>query len=256
LLAGANGAMHSCNWEDRVTTGPHLLLVEDERSIRDPLARLLAKENFRVTAVEDAASARNLLPNAAFDLAIIDIMMPGEDGLSLTRFIRAQGSLPVILLTARTEDIDRIVGLEIGADDYLGKPFNPRELTARIRAVLRRTDSAAALEGPVEPSQSYRFGDFILDCQRRQLRRGDQSGKLTEGEFRLLEAMVSRPGRVLNRDQLLDLTRHRSQEPFDRAIDNMVLRLRKRIEEDPSQPELIQTVYGVGYVFTGAVERV
>ena len=248
--------MHSSNREDCVTTGPHLLLVEDERSIRDPLARLLAKENFRVTAVENAAAARDLLPDAAFDLAVIDIMMPGEDGLSLTRFIRAQGGLPVILLTARTEDIDRILGLEIGADDYLGKPFNPRELTARIRAVLRRAGSAPALERPVENLPDYRFGEFTLDCQRRQLRQGDETAKLTEGEFRLLEAMVSRPGRVLSRDQLLDLTSHRSLEPFDRAIDNMVHRLRKRIEKDVSQPELIQTVYGAGYVFTGAVERV
>lgn len=239
-----------------MTTGPHLLLVEDERSIREPLARLLAKENFRVTAVENAAMARDLLPNAAFDLAIIDIMMPGEDGLSLTRFIRAQGSLPVILLTARTEDIDRIVGLEIGADDYLGKPFNPRELTARIRAVLRRADPPQAKVGTAEEFRGYRFGEFVLDRHRRQLRRGDQASKLTEGEFRLLEAMVSRPGRVLSRDQLLDLTRHRSQEPFDRSIDNMVLRLRKRIEADPSRPEMIQTVYGAGYVFTGAVETV
>jgi len=248
--------MHSCDRKNCVTTGPHLLLVEDERSIRDPLARLLAKENFRVTAVEDAAAARDLLPNAAFDLAVIDIMMPGEDGLSLTRFIRAQGALPVILLTARTEDIDRIVGLEIGADDYLGKPFNPRELTARIRAILRRTEPASTTQRAPDSLKGYRFGEFVLDCQRRQLRRGDHAGKLTDGEFRLLEAMVSRPGRVLSRDQLLDLTRRRSQEPFDRSIDNMVRRLRKRIEEDPSQPEFIQTVYGAGYVFTGAVERV
>jgi len=248
--------MHSDAAEYSVTTGPHLLLVEDERSIREPLVRFLAKENFRVTAVEDAASARDLLPDAAFDLAVIDIMMPGEDGLSLTRFIRAQGSLPVILLTARTEDIDRIVGLEIGADDYLGKPFNPRELTARIRAVLRRSDFSQAQGPATAPSPGFRFGTFVLDCQRRQLRRGEQSSKLTEGEFRLLEAMVSRPGRVLSRDQLLDLTRHRSQEPFDRSIDNMVLRLRKRIEADPSRPEWIQTVYGAGYLFAGAVERV
>lgn len=248
--------MHSFNPDIDVSTGPHLLLVEDERSIRDPLARLLAKENFRVTSVENAESARQKLNDGAFDLAIVDIMMPGEDGLSLTRFIRAQSALPVILLTARTEDIDRIVGLEIGADDYLGKPFNPRELTARIRAVLRRTGARQGQAATEERTRSYRFGDFTLDGQRRQLRRDDQATKLTEGEFRLLEAMIMRPGRVLTRDQLLDLTRHRSQEPFDRSIDNMVLRLRKRIERDPSSPELIQTVYGAGYVFTGTVERV
>ena len=248
--------MHSCDLDIDVSTGPHLLLVEDERSIRDPLARLLAKESFRVTAVENAASARQKLNDGAFDLAIVDIMMPGEDGLSLTRFIRAQSALPVILLTARTEDIDRIVGLEIGADDYLGKPFNPRELTARIRAVLRRTGARQDQVAEEEQTRSYRFGEFILDGPRRQLRRGDEATKLTEGEFRLLEAMLSRPGRVLTRDQLLDLTRHRSQEPFDRSIDNMVLRLRKRIEHDPSSPILIHTVYGAGYVFTGTVERV
>jgi len=249
--------MHSSSLEICVSTGPHLLLVEDERSIRDPLARLLAKENFRVTAVENAAAAREKLSAGSFDLAVVDIMMPGEDGLSLTRFIRAQGGLPVILLTARTEDIDRIVGLEIGADDYLGKPFNPRELTARIRAVLRRTDPPETGAATSDGMRSYRFGAFMLDGPRRQLVRDDaQSEKLTEGEFRLLEAMVSRPGRVLSRDQLLDLTRHRSGEPFDRSIDNMVRRLRKRIETNPSLPELIQTVYGAGYVFTGSVERV
>lgn len=238
-----------------MTKAPHLLLVEDERSIREPLVRLLEREQFRVTAVEDANRARDELAAGAFDLAILDIMMPGEDGLSLTRFIRSQSPLPIILLTARSEDIDRIVGLEIGADDYLGKPFNPRELVARIRAVLRRSESTGAIS--VEPGpQGFRFGAWFLDSRARQLNHRHEQVPITDGEFRLLEAMLARAGRVLSRDQLLDLTHHRSAEPFDRAIDNMVFRLRRRIEPDPSQPEMIRTVHGAGYVFAGVVERV
>lgn len=238
-----------------MTDGPHILLVEDERSIREPLARYLQKEKLRVTAAADAAQARKLLKDGAFDLAILDIMMPGEDGLSLARFIRANGNLPIIILTARSEDVDRIVGLEMGADDYLGKPFNPRELVARIRAVLRRGGNAAPSVADDRSSSGYRFGHWFLDVNNRTLSDGAERQSLTEGEFQLLEALVSRAGRVLSRDQLLDLTRHRDSQPFDRAIDNMILRLRKRIEKDPANPELIRTVYGAGYIFAAEVER-
>ena len=236
-----------------MTSGAHLLLVEDERSIREPLARLLDRAGFRVTQAGDAERARQLLPDSAFDLAILDIMLPGEDGLSLARFIRASGDLPLVMLTARSEEIDRIIGLEMGADDYLAKPFNPRELIARIRAILRRAGprpSAADATG-------YRFGPWRLDPEAQRLRHDDgHDADLTSGEFRLLLVLVERAGRVLSRDQLLDLAHGRSPEGLDRAIDNMVHRLRRRIEADPAAPEWIRTVHGSGYVFSGKVEAV
>jgi len=237
-------------------SGPHILLVEDERSIREPLVRYLQQQNFRITAAGDAQLARQLLSAGAFDLAILDIMMPGEDGLSLARFIRANGSLPIIMLTARSEDVDRIVGLEIGADDYLGKPFNPRELVARIKAVLRRSRSRSGGGEPADAPGGYRFGPWFLDVRGRALSKGEDRQSLTEGEYQLLEALIARAGRVLTRDQLLDLTRQRDRDPFDRSIDNMILRLRKRIEDDPSEPNIIKTVYGAGYVFAAEVERI
>lgn len=237
-----------------MASGAHLLLVEDERSIREPLARLLEREGFRVSQAADAARARQLLPDGDFDLAILDIMMPGEDGLSLARFIRVSGPLPVILLTARAEEIDRIIGLEMGADDYLVKPFNPRELVARIRAVLRRSQMPAIQPVGDKPS-GYRFDEYLLDTGARLLRRGGDEIDLPGGEYRLLLALVERPGRVLTRDQLLDLVHGRSGEPFDRSIDNAVMRLRRRIEHDPAAPRLIKTVHGSGYVLTAEVER-
>jgi two-component system OmpR family response regulator len=239
-----------------MSSGPHILLVEDERSIREPLVRYLQQQHFRVSAASEAGHARQLLSAGSFDLAILDIMMPGEDGLSLARFIRATGSLPVIMLTAKSDDVDRIVGLEIGADDYLGKPFNPRELVARIKSVLRRTQSHRVGDEPADNAGGYRFGPWFLDVRGRALSRGEDRQSLTEGEFQLLEAMLARAGRILTRDQLLDLTKQRDREPFDRSIDNMVLRLRKRIEDDPSEPSFIRTVYGAGYVFAADVERI
>lgn len=234
---------------------PHLLLVDDEASIRKPLATVLGRAGYRVTTAADAAEARARLLVGSFDLAILDIMMPGEDGLSLARFIRAGSDLPIILLTARAEDIDRIVGLEMGADDYLAKPFNPRELTARIAAILRRSQrSVAAPEGAGEGA--YRFGPWILDpTQRRLLRDDGHEVPLTGGEFALLEALVQRPNVTLSRDQLLDLTKGREAGPFDRAIDNAVSRLRRKIEADPKVPEYIKTVHAAGYVLAARVSR-
>lgn len=235
-----------------MTAGAHLLLVEDERSIREPLARLLEREGFRVTQAGDAERARLLLPDSKFDLAILDIMLPGEDGLSLARFIRASGDLPLIMLTARSEEIDRIIGIEMGADDYLAKPFNPRELIARIRAILRRAGPRAAV---APASGGYCFGPWRLDPEAQRVRHDDgHDADLTSGEYRLLLALVERPGRVLSRDQLLDLAHGRGPEGLDRAIDNMVHRLRRRIEVDPSEPEWIRTVHGSGYLFAGKVE--
>ncbi len=232
---------------------PHLLLVDDEESIRKPLAAVLGRAGYRVTAAADAAEARAYLQAGAFDLAILDIMMPGEDGLSLARFIRATGDLPIILLTARAEEIDRIIGLEMGADDYLPKPFNPRELTARIAAILRRSQRSV---GGVEDHAAFRFGPWILDITRRRLAHEDGTEvPLTGGEFLLLEALVQRPGIPLSRDQLLDLTRGREAGPFDRAVDNAISRLRRKIEADPKAPEFIKTVHAAGYVLAAKVTR-
>lgn len=229
-------------------TKPHLLLVEDEAAIRVPLKRLLEREGYRVTDVGDAAKARDELAKGAYALAILDIMLPGEDGLSLARSIREKGGLPILFLSARAEDIDRIVGLEMGADDYVTKPFNPRELVARIKAILRRAEPVET----VPETGGYRFGDFRLDTVRQALEREGEAITLTGGDYRLLLVMVERAGRTLSRDQLLDLTKGRQADPFDRAIDNAVMRLRKKLGE--TGPDLIKTVHGLGYSFAGQVE--
>lgn len=232
---------------------PHLLLVDDEQSIRKPLATVLGKAGYQVTTAADASEARAQLLVGSFDLAILDIMMPGEDGLSLARFIRANGDLPIILLTARAEDIDRIIGLEMGADDYLAKPFNPRELTARIAAILRRSQRQVTSG---EAQHAYQFGPWILHTTQRRLTHTDGADvPLTTGEFLLLEALVRRPNIPLSRDQLLDLTKGREAGPFDRAIDNAISRLRRKIEADPKAPEYIKTVHSAGYVLAAAVRQ-
>ena len=234
---------------------PHLLLVEDERSIREPLAQFLGKQGFRVTQAGDAAAARSLLAAYAIDLVVLDIMMPGEDGLSLTRHIRESGDLPVILLTARAEETDRIVGLEMGADDYLVKPFSPRELAVRIKGILRRV-SAGGARVHAPDGASYAFAGWVLKSGERTL--VDRDGvalPLSSGEFNLLLALAQRPRHVLTRDQLLDLTQGREAGAFDRAIDNQVSRLRKKIETDPKNPELIKTVWGGGYTLAAEVTR-
>ena len=235
---------------------PHILVVDDHRDIRELLGRYLAQHGFRVSSAEDAAAARRILKSAAIDLVVLDVMMPGEGGLQLTRSLREAGDMPIVLLTAMGEDTDRIVGLEMGADDYIPKPFNPRELVARIRAVLRR---AQALPRPREPAATagrLHFDRWQLDLARRELL--DESGvtvPLSTGEFRLLAALLERPGLVLTRDQLLDLTRGRAAGLFDRSIDNQISRLRRRIERDPARPQLIKTVRGDGYSFVGRVRR-
>lgn len=234
---------------------PHLLLVDDERSIREPLAHYLTKQGFRVTQAADAAAARTRLVAYAIDLAILDIMMPGEDGLSLCRHIRATSELPVILLTARTEETDRIVGLEMGADDYVVKPFSPRELATRVKVILRRASAGGARQHPPETG-SYAFAGWVLKSGERAL--VDREGvtvPLSTGEFNLLLALVTRPRQVLTRDQLLDLTQGREAAAFDRAIDNQVSRLRRKIEVDPRTPEIIKTVWGGGYTLAAEVTR-
>jgi two-component system OmpR family response regulator len=233
---------------------PHLLLVDDERSIREPLAKYLEKQGFRVTQAGDAEAARTRLAAYAIDLVILDIMMPGEDGLSLTRHIRESGDLPVILLTARSEETDRIVGLEMGADDYVVKPFSPRELAARVKVILRRAASGARQHAP--DSGSYGFAGWVLKTGERTLvDREGVSVPLSTGEYNLLLALAQRPRQVLTRDQLLDLTQGREAGAFDRAIDNQVSRLRKKIEEDARTPEIIKTVWGGGYTLAAEVTR-
>ncbi|MEZ5776310.1 MAG: response regulator [Hyphomicrobiaceae bacterium] len=233
---------------------PHILVVDDHRAIREPLQRFLEKHNLRVTGAADALAARNLLKSHAFDLVVLDIMMPGEDGLSLCRHLREAVNVPVILLTAMADETDRIVGLELGADDYVTKPFNPRELLARIKAVLRRANSLPPTREP-EPGQRLGFSGWTLNVDTRELT--DPAGVLTplsSGEFLLLTVFLARPNMVLSRDQLLDLTRGRAAQAFDRSIDNQVSRLRRKIEENPKEPKLIQTVWGGGYKFASAVE--
>ena len=234
---------------------PHLLLVDDERSIREPLAQYLTRQGFRVTQAGDAESARSRLAAYAIDLAIVDIMMPGEDGLSLCRHLAATSDTPVILLTAKAEETDRIVGLEMGADDYVVKPFSPRELAARIKVVLRRTQGAGVRQHAPE-SGSYAFAGWVLKSGERALvDREGVSVALSTGEFALLFALVTRPRQVLTRDQLLDLTQGREAAAFDRAVDNQVSRLRRKIEADPKNPEIIKTVWGGGYTLAAEVTR-
>ena len=235
--------------------GPHILVVDDDREIRDLLGRFLRRHGYRVETAADGRQMFAALGAGRFDLVVLDLMLPGEDGLSLCRRVRADSSLPIIMLTAVGEDTDRIVGLEVGADDYLGKPFNPRELLARIRAVLRR--STEGLRRPEEnPSRCLEFQGWSLDAARRRLQApGGEPVVLTAGEFSLLLAFLEHPGRVLTRDQLLDLTRGREAGPFDRSVDIQVSRLRRKIEGDPKRPELIKTVRSGGYVFAGTVRE-
>jgi two-component system, OmpR family, response regulator len=233
---------------------PHILVVEDARDIREPLARYLREHEYRATTAPDAGAARKVLKGSAIDLVVLDIMMPGEDGLSLCRSIRATSQIPVILLTARGEEVDRIIGLEMGADDYIPKPFSPRELIARIAAVLRRTQALPPRQKPPQAAR-IRFGDWTLDTGQRELIGMDSLAiPLSSGEFRLLNALLERPKIALTRNQLLDLTKGREADLFDRSIDNHVSRLRKKLEPDPKNPRYIKTVWGGGYMFAAEPE--
>ncbi len=236
----------------------HILVVDDHKEIRDLLAMFLVKHGLRVTAAADAAEARRHLKAGSFDLIVLDIMMPGEDGLSLCRYLSetSSPSPPVILLTAVAEETDRIIGLEVGADDYVTKPFNPRELLARIRAVLRRAHSMPPTRD-APAGERLKFGRFVFDSDRRELiDAGEVVTPLSYGEYLLLSAFLHRPNIVLTRDQLLDITRGRAANLFDRSIDNQVSRLRRKIEDDPKEPKIIQTIWGGGYKFVGNVEPI
>lgn len=234
---------------------PHIALVDDHRDIRDLVGKYLSQHGYRVSVAESGAALRRLLERSAPDLVVLDIMMPGEDGLSVCRHLRSTTNLPIIFLTAMAEETERIIGLEIGADDYLTKPFNPRELLARIKAVLRRVNSLPPQRDKLK-AKALRFDRWLLNVGRRELVNAEGVGvPLSTAEFRLLKAFLDHAGLVLTRDQLLDLTAGRAAEAFDRSIDNQVSRLRKKIELDPKTPILIKTHWGGGYSFTAEVEE-
>ncbi len=233
---------------------PHIAIVDDHKDIRELVGRYLSEHGCRVSGADNAANLRRLLQRSAPDLVVLDIMMPGEDGLSVCRYLRATSDLPIILLTAATEETDRIIGLEMGADDYVTKPFNPRELLARIKAVLRRVNSLPPRRSAPR-GKSMRFDRWLLDVGRRELVDGEGVAvPLSTAEFRLLSVLIDHPGMVLTRDQLLDLTVGRVADVYDRSIDNQVSRLRKKIEADPRNPVLIKTHWGGGYSFTAEVQ--
>ncbi|MBM3556961.1 MAG: response regulator [Alphaproteobacteria bacterium] len=234
---------------------PHILIVDDDREIRDLLARFLVKNGLRASVAKDGAEMWRELEGGAIDLVVLDLMLPGEDGLSLCRKLRSQSQVPVVMLTAKGEEIDRIVGLEMGADDYLAKPFNPRELLARVKAVLRRSGARERDQAPPADRTQVRFLGWVFDLAARHL--VDPKGEkreLSAGEYGLLRALVEHPQRVLSRDRLLDLARGRDAIPFDRSIDIQVSRLRRKLDDDPKEPAIIKTVRGGGYMFAPKVE--
>jgi two-component system OmpR family response regulator len=238
-----------------MTGASRLLLVDDDREIRDLVSRFLTTHGYGVTAVRDGREMTTALGSSNFDLIILDLMLPGADGLQLCRDLRARSPIPILMLTAMAEETDRIVGLEMGADDYLAKPFNTRELLARIRAILRRVNDRQTAQSFAAPSNHLRFSGWLLDLGRRRLEAPDGIlVGLTSGEYDLLVAFAEHPRRVLSRDQLLDLVHGREATPFDRSIDVQVSRLRRKIESDSRSPEMIVTVRGDGYMFTPEVE--
>ncbi|NLI26268.1 MAG: response regulator [Acetobacter sp.] len=234
---------------------PHILIIDDDREIRDLLARFLERNQIRVTTARDGREARRVWSAGHYHLVVLDLMLPGETGLDIARWLRTQGNVPIIMLTAMSDETDRIIGLELGADDYVSKPFNPRELLARVRAVLRRIGDGH--ENTQGGTRNMRFSGWLLEVSRRRLLNPDGvEVSLTGGEFDLLQALLERANRVLTRDMLLDLLRGRQAGPFDRAIDVAISRLRRKLEDDGRNSQLIKTVRGGGYVFEADVERV
>jgi two-component system OmpR family response regulator len=240
--------------ESHMKHSPHILIIEDDREISALIARYLRDNDCRVTVLPDGRNLNRLLDDNRIDLIVLDLMLPGEDGLSICKRLRARSQMPIVILTAKGDEVDRILGLELGADDYLAKPFNPRELLARIRAVLRRS-AAGALSPARNGSRALAFLGWRIDCALRELRNADGVLViLTDAEFSLLQALCERPGRVLSRDQLLDVTQGRSPGLFERSIDILISRLRRKIERNPHRPDMIKTVRSEGYLFTPTVE--
>ena len=228
--------------------GPKILVVDDDADLRWMVEKYLSKHEFSVTLAEDGVKMREALEQQSFDLAILDINLPGEDGLSLARYLRSNYQIGIIMLSAAAEVFDRIVGLEMGADDYVTKPFEPRELLARVKSVLRRVEGA--IEREAQPDSRVKFGAYWLDLESHQLLdKDDQAISLTSMEFDLLKAFAGNPNKVLDRDQLLSLSHNRDWDPFDRSIDIRITRLRRKIEIEPSKPQIIKTVRGAGYIF-------
>jgi len=246
-------------YNDTMNKIPRILVVDDDQQICSLLKEFLGKHNYQVIIAHDGTQMWRALKQKTVDLIILDVMMPGVDGITLCRQLREKSTTPIIILSAMGDDTDRIVGLKVGADDYLPKPFNPKELLARIEALLRRT--SGELDSKLQPTlkrmPKFKFVDWILDCNKRHLITPDGlTVPLSAGEYELLLTFIKHPQRVLSRDQLLDLTKDKEGTPFDRAIDVQVGRLRKKIEKDVKNPKIIITVRGGGYQFTPKVEAI
>jgi two-component system OmpR family response regulator len=236
---------------------PHVLAVDDDPAVRQLVSDYLSGNELRVTAVSSGRELADVMERDTIDLVLLDLRLKGEDGMQIARHIRESSSVPILMLTGRADEADRVMGLELGADDYLTKPFSPRELLARIRALLRRAKAQATVADEIAKVRAYRFGNWELNLGLRKLRAPDgASVGLTNGEFSLLAAFLSAPQRILTRDQLLDLSRLHNAEVYDRSIDVQILRLRRKIEVDSSNPQYIKTERGVGYVFAATVEAV
>ena len=236
---------------------PHVLALDDDPSIRQLVCDYLSANELRVTAVATGRELDAVMAREAIDLVVLDLRLQGEDGLQIARRLRESSAIPILMLTGRAEEADRVMGLELGADDYLTKPFSTRELLARIRALLRRARVQATVADAIAKVRAYRFGGWELNVGLRRLKAADgRAVELTNGEFSLLAAFVSAPQRVLSRDQLLDLSRLHNAEVYDRSIDVQILRLRRKIEPDPAHPSFIKTERGAGYLFDATVETV
>ena len=235
----------------------HVVAVDDDDAVRDLIAEYLGKNELRVTCVATGKDLAAVMGREVVDAVILDVRLGAEDGMQIARKLREESAIPILMLTSRIEEADRVMGLELGADDYLTKPFSPRELLARIRALLRRARAQASVADAIASVRAYRFGGWELNIGLRKLKSPQgENVDLTNGEFRILTAFLASPQRVLSRDQLLDLSRVHSAEVYDRSIDIQILRLRRKIEPDPAHPKFIVTERGAGYVFSSTVEAV
>jgi two-component system, OmpR family, response regulator len=236
---------------------PHVLALDDDPDIRELVCDYLSENDLRVTAVATGKELAAVMASETIDVVILDLRLQGEDGMHIARKLREASAIPILMLSGRVDEADRVMGLELGADDYLTKPFSPRELLARIRALLRRAQAQASVADAIAKVRAYRFGPWELSIGLRKLKNADgRSVDLTNGEFSLLTAFLSAPRRVLSRDQLLELSRLHNAEVYDRSIDVQILRLRRKIEVDPAHPSFIMTERGAGYVFDATVEAV